>query len=534
MNLLVDRWLPVVRRDGTREKVAICDLLDEHPTNPIVDVEAPRADFRNAIYQLLIGIVQVAAAPEDEEDWYDLWKEPYTSESFREKVLIYEDCFEIDSDGPAFMQDFDSDQLLSKEHVNVFRLLLGTPGENTVKLNRDLFVKELPTFQLDAYWAAIALFLSQQVAGPPDGGGHREGLRGSGALTTLVLPIQESSDTSLWQVVWTNIFPQEETMSWNGNSEKAIFPWMTSTISSTGNKVAGFDVFHPLCVYWGMPWRVRFVLPALQGVCQTTGSESRQVIRQHCRLKHGNMYSNLWRHPFTPYKDKITDEDLEKNKKPSMRADSDRFLYTNWAALCLGNDKFQISRILSYHEGKRRYLRSVENLSFRLWASGFHMVPGEATVKNWNEAFFPLLYIAPEDSEYVEQRVEVFITQASNLAFALLSAVQEAWFTRPKDIKKPKDKLSFLTTSFWQNTEPDFYELLDRMVKNLDSPEVLADCAKQWRKCITREAYDLFDKSALTQQEDGLDMRRVVAARGSLEKQVGKAYRELNNLIEIE
>jgi CRISPR system Cascade subunit CasA len=63
MNLIKDPWLPIARQNGTREKISIRQQLDEYHKNPVTELEAPRPDFRNALYQLLIGIVQVAAAP---------------------------------------------------------------------------------------------------------------------------------------------------------------------------------------------------------------------------------------------------------------------------------------------------------------------------------------------------------------------------------------------------------------------------------------------------------------------------------------
>ena len=62
MNLLVDQWMPVIRRDGTRAKIAVYELLDDYQDNAVVDLESPRPDFYNALFQLLIWIVQVAAA----------------------------------------------------------------------------------------------------------------------------------------------------------------------------------------------------------------------------------------------------------------------------------------------------------------------------------------------------------------------------------------------------------------------------------------------------------------------------------------
>lgn len=105
MNLLYDQWLPIIRKDGSKSKIAIYQLLDDYRTNPVLELEAPRPDLKNALYQLLIGITQVAAMPEDEEEWAELFCSPHSPETYQEKILKFRDCFEIDSKGPAAYSD---------------------------------------------------------------------------------------------------------------------------------------------------------------------------------------------------------------------------------------------------------------------------------------------------------------------------------------------------------------------------------------------------------------------------------------------
>ena len=537
MNLLKDSWLPVIRQDGTREKVAICGLLDGYESNPIVDLEAPRPDFRNAIYQLLIGIVQVAAAPEDEEEWAELWEEPYSAEEFERKVLEYEHCFEIDSEGPAFMQDYDAELVKKSSPVSIFRLLIGSPSDNAVDQNKDLFVKESNGYELDAYWAAIALYATQ-TTGRPDGPGCRAGLQGTGPLIALLVPHSDSGRATFWQKLWLNVFPQDDTSIWKGNCDKAIFPWMTHTISSENDTMVRYDDLHPLSVYWGMPWRTRFVLPTQEGVCHLTGEDSPRTITCFRRMKHGNLYSNLWRNPFSPYRTQIKDKGKQGNGKLAMLATSDRFSYRAWGVLCFGDKQFNRCRIVDYFmETRSRYFMAGGTSPIRLWVCGFHM--DKAKAMSWNEALMPLLSIHKGARQKVSERIEVFTTQSSELARALEKAIKTAWFPLQKkglQKKGPQKKhdVSFLSTAFWENTELDFYRLLDRMMKVVDDARAWADCAKEWRDRITREALDLFDTWALAQQEEGLNMRRIVNAHGALRRSVQKVNKELNNYIEIE
>ena len=162
-----------------------------------------------------------------------------------------------------------------------------------------------------------------------------------------------------------------------------------------------------------------------------------------------------------------------------------------------------------------------------LWAAGYDMDNMKA--RCWYESSMPVYPLSPEDSKQVCQRTEFFLDQAIELVRGLQSTIREAWFSRPKDAK---GSVAFLDNSFWQNTEPDFYRLIDQMANNLDDIKIWADCARQWRDRIIRETSGLFDRWALSQQEDGLNMRRVVDARNHLEKVIRKIYKNFTNCIE--
>ncbi|RKX23728.1 MAG: type I-E CRISPR-associated protein Cse1/CasA, partial [Candidatus Zixiibacteriota bacterium] len=145
MNLMTDRWLPVRRRDGSEEKIAPHELTTQFDSNPIVELLAPRQDFRSALYQLLIGMFQVAAIPKDEDDWINLWDEPPSPEWLQEKLSVYRDCFEIDSTGPAFMQDY---LPLDTEPQPLDNLFVSLPANS--------HFQKSAIANISPYWAAVA------------------------------------------------------------------------------------------------------------------------------------------------------------------------------------------------------------------------------------------------------------------------------------------------------------------------------------------------------------------------------------------
>jgi len=542
LNLLKDPWLPIIRKDGDKEKIAIHQLLNSYAENPIMELESPRPDFRNALYQLLIGIVQVAAMPENERKWKRLFSEPYSSKEFSERVLKYEKCFEIDSDGPAFMQDFDN--LSDQSEKPIYWLIMGSPGENTIKLNKAHFVKDIQGFQLDPYWAAIALFELQTV-GPPDGGGHREGLSGSGALTTIILPVEKVESSTLWQKIWINIFPKEYINSWNGNREKQIFPWMIQTKSSTGDVKTFFDDLHPLSVYWGFPRRTRLLFSEKLGICSLTNTKSENLVKGYKMLKHGTLYHNTWQHPFVPYQNEHPDK--EGKKKNSMRAITANFSYANWCSVALNNERYKNSRIIDYFFTQRHStLRRELGITSLIWTSGFHMKSGEATVINWNEAKWPLYDLTNEESAKVYNFINMIVSEATIIQTELIESIKKAWF-KPRIIGRGKESwkrvvdsrkftlsTSHITSSFWQKTEPSFYSLLKKLVENLEDVELKNSLLDEWGTILKREVENLFDANALAQQEDGLNMKRVVKSRQELGKGIGKMFKNLKALKDVE
>lgn len=192
MNLINDAWIPALRADGSRGKIAPWQIAETE--NPISELDAPRADFQGALYQFLIGLLQTAFAPEDHDDWLEFWHTAPTPDVLREAFAHHKEAFElINPDGAAFMQDL---SLNDGETKPVTALLIDAPGAKTRKDNLDHFIKGKDHETMCPACAATALF-TLQINAPSGGQGHRVGLRGGGPLTTLVMPAE--ADT-LWQL----------------------------------------------------------------------------------------------------------------------------------------------------------------------------------------------------------------------------------------------------------------------------------------------------------------------------------------------
>ena len=146
----------------------------------------------------------------------------------------------------------------------------------------------------------------------------------------------------------------------------------------------------------------------------------------------------------------------------------------------------------------------------------------------------PLVLIPQQFERAFRERCEVFVSQATELAKQMREATKRAWFGPPKKGEKRigADATAFLGNAFWQNTERAFYQIVDEMTDHVDDAEVWAKSAEKWRDRIIEETRDLFDRCALAQQEDGLNMRRVVDARSHLEAVIRKVHKSFTNIIQ--
>lgn len=174
---------------------------------------------------MLIGILQCTVAPEDKEEWADIWHESIEFEQWEKALNTISLALQFGEQKPSFLQSFDP---LDSEYGSIAGLLVDAPGGNALKLNKDHFVKRGNVEQICPHCAAIALF-AIQTNSPAGGAGYRVGMRGGGPLTTLVVP-QEEDKYPLWKKLWLNVLPQEEPP--NVTQHPLIFPRLAPTKTS--------------------------------------------------------------------------------------------------------------------------------------------------------------------------------------------------------------------------------------------------------------------------------------------------------------
>ena len=522
MNLIEDRWIPVHRQNGEEEKIAPWELTSNFDRNPIVALAAPRPDFQGGLMQFLIGLLQTAAPPDEDNDleWEKWFEEPPTPEELRAKFDSFVDCFHLDGDGPRFMQDLELKKETPKvKEYSIYALLIDAPGENTVKNNTDHFIKRDCVIGMCYPCAATALFTLQTNA-PEGGSGHRTSLRGGGPLTTLVaLDPQENGieleSETLWHNIWLNIL-DKRSIDASIDTEKLhrIFPWLAPTRTSekkTGKTTYQTDV-HPLQMYWGMPRRIRLDFDHVtDGICDVCGDRICEWVTDYITLNLGVNYAG-WQHHLSPHS-------IDKNGKPSPHhPHPGGFPYGYWLDLSEGTDSHTPAKVVTEFKDKRK----LDTEQLRLWIFGYDTK--SAKIRNWYETTYPIYLFSDTSHRTIfANRVQKKIEASKEVAKYVHNGVKEAL--------NIKGNLGAITESFYANTEREFFNELKNLYDTLRENGNGLDILERWYEIITDSGEKLFDDYTLREDVAFSDMKRIVQARKQLRKDL--YGNKLRNILHI-
>lgn len=502
MNLVHDNWLQAVHMEGV--------ALPIHPSSvanlDLSDLDAPRPDFQGAQYQFLIGLLQTAYAPADEDEWLKRWRTPPTTEELQAAFAPWADAFILNADGPAFMQDL--------QPTPEFRLR--DIGELLIDQGSDINLYFGPASRqsgLCPACAATALFALQCNA-PSGGVGHRVSMRGGGPLTTLIRPPEAPGrPAALWHKLWLNVMPKtairQRAGQQAGNERAAILPWLgpTRTSERKDGQTAPADG-HPLQAYWGMPRRIRLDWTSTEaGRCSVCNAATDRLLRCFSTKNYGVNYLG-WEHPLTPYYH-------DPKKKNCLCPSRDRrgIGYRHWLGLMLGNERQPEPAQVVRHYLAERWSALEHTGAPRLWVFGFDL--DNAKARCWYDTTLPVHAVPPDRIDDFARAVRAMLEVAQEAAGLLRSHVKQAWFDRPKDHKDDPA----VPQSFWQRTEGAFYAMLDDLQQQqaLYGPS-LAAVYSRWHAAVIEHTLRLFDQWAEGAYEQCADLKRVVDARADLEK----------------
>lgn len=500
MNLINDPWIPAIRADGSRCTIAPWEIGVSE--NPVKEIVAPRPDFRGAIYQFLIGLIQTAFAPDDDDQWREWWQETPSCDQLKKVFERVADAFQLVNDnGPAFMQDYNLPD--DAVEFDIRGLLIDAPGDKTVKDNLDHFVKRDSVPGLCNSCLASSI-MTLQTNAPSGGQGHRTGLRGGGPLTTLILP--EDTGTSIWKMLWLNVLSWEERFSHRIERPlPEVFPWMGETRESTHDQQTAPEDVDGLQLYWGTPRRIRVKTKGEAGACAVCGFI--EPLWTSYRAKNfGVNYSSTWQHALSPYKRKE-----EKDKSISFisfKGKQGGFTYSDWLSLTIGDEEKEIAAfvVTSFNQIKAFQIHGMSH--YRLWCFGYDMDNMKA--RCWYDQTMPLVVLSSKEKRktFID-KVEKLLAAADETSIRLKIAVKSAWFSRPKDVKVDT---SFIAAAFREETERRFYSIIGNLRSLIEANEPVAGCLKEWAEFLKETARRLFDRFALMDTDEIKNMKRIANA----------------------
>lgn len=507
-------WIPYRRRSGRLEWGGIALLADDLAGDPVVALAAPRPDFNGALTEFLIGMMSAALVPADEQDWLEAWRNPPTPAALESALRTLPPAFDLDGDGTRFLQDLTDADFTDQDVSPIERLLFDSPGEQTLKLNKDLFVKRDRTDRLGRPAAAMAL-LTMQTYAPAGGQGNRTSLRGGGPLTTVVDPrVAASGNTDeqpLWEKIWANIETiegwQTRALPSHPTTPDSLFPWIVPTRKSDpksgGTPTTPADG-HPLQVYFGMPRRIRLEF-AEAGVCGLTGLPDDRTVTGFKMRNYGIQYS-AWRHPLSPhYRPRAGAEWLPVHAQPGGVG------WKDWVGLTLEDA-----------EDGREPAKTVEQFQLRGRALGARLVRVHAfgvdfdnmKCRAWNDASVPLFVTPGADKLQLLNAAATRLTRGGDLAAAMLVIyVKAALFAEPEEAN---GDFSEIKRRFWGETEEPFYDALGRLAAEESGEKTAMAEGHRFLAAMTGAALRIFDQWCPLEGAPPDLLRRIVKARYGL------------------
>ncbi len=514
-DLRFEPWIPWRRRSGAVSWGTVSGLLAELGTDPVVGIASPRPDFDAALTEFLIGLLSMALTPADETAWRAAWNAPPSVEELEQRLRSLPPAFDLDGEGPRFLQDHDRAAFEATEVVPVDQLLIDSPGEQTLKNNTDLFVKRSRVQRLGRPAAAMAL-LTLQTYAPSGGKGHRTSLRGGGPLTSIVAPPVPSpaEPTSFWRVLWANVVTVEtwQSLAPRRNRSAAepelLFPWLAPTRTSqpkTGRTTTPADA-HPLQAFVGMPRRLR--LEFEDGArCDLTGLSDTRTVTGFRRLGYGVEYDG-WMHPLSPhYRQRADQPWLPVHGQPGGVG------WRDWRGLTsLAEDPEHVPALTVAHFLRRRApALGMRRISVDVF--GFDV--DNMKCRGWVEAVLPAFVV---DDPELRQRLEILsrrcVEGAEVAAQALRWAVRQALFGQVEEIRG--EVLDDASARFWADTQAPFFGLLQRAIDDAASENALQGLATGFCAEMERVALSTFDQAAPLAAEPRI-LARLVRARYGLQ-----------------
>ncbi|MBL8507276.1 MAG: type I-E CRISPR-associated protein Cse1/CasA, partial [Chitinimonas sp.] len=374
---------------------------------------------------------------------------------------------------------------------------------------------------------------------PAGGVGHRTSLRGGGPLTTLLVP--KAEEATLWRTVWLNVLTSQQfepgrVYEGSAQGDTAIFPWLTPTRTSEGDRKALPIDTHPLQMYWAMPRRIRLNLDAVEaGACDLCGETSAALVTSFTTKNYGTSYAQFV-HPLSPHS-----IDEKRNLKLPRHGQPGGVGYRDWLGLVFlrGAEGREPAKVVLAAAGGMDTRRRVSGLG--IWAFGYDMDNMKA--RAWCDARLPWFDVPESQRSECVRVAGRAIEAAEKVEYLLRDALRRVWFGKlkqfdrekrranwdmPKSAKLDSDAMLALQATFWRETTEDFFVLVKAILNEEDEQAYL----QVWHAALWKKVQSLFEQATRDAACDVEQLKRQVVVAEELRGYChGRALREALGLI---
>lgn len=512
-NLIREAWLPVRRADGSCDRITPSGIVTDLSNNPVLVVDWPRADFNGATLEFLIGLLATAFPPKDKNEWLERWENPAAPADLDRAFERVAFAFDLDGDNPRFMQEFgDLEGGFNRE---IAALLIEQPGQQTIERNADHFIKHGTTRAISRATAAIGLF-TMQTYSPAGGRGYLTSIRGGGPLTTLVAVDPRDGESSLWQLLWSNV-PEAAEQDWVADPTE-VFPWLAATRTSRTFPVTTPEHGHPLQAFWGMPRRIRLIFEAANGRICDLGSPDDNVLAVGWKTRQYGIKYEGWIHPLSPY-GRPKSNGLPK----AVKANSGKMGYRHWLGVVQedpDNDRFTAHCVKAFRNERAQ---NVNIAGIRVIAFGYDMDKMKA--RCWCQREMPVPNVSDINRETFDEQVTQVVWATNMAADMIRSAVKRALLAQSAGTQAG---ILLQIDRLWRDTEFQFLDLLNELARGGPYDPVLLE---NWLNTLRRTALATFDAVVSKKGHGNGAWTRLVEARKSLARELnGKDIRVILGL----
>jgi CRISPR system Cascade subunit CasA len=134
----------------------------------------------------------------------------------------------------------------------------------------------------------------------------------------------------------------------------------------------------------------------------------------------------------------------------------------------------------------------------------------------WYDVHFPFFVMNEGQRKNLVDWASELIKTAREVVTLLRGAIKAAWFRRPEDAK---GDISIVDQQFWEETEPDFYRLLEQLANLPDGTRMApAEIYESWLHVLQIALRQIFEKNCFESMPEELDLKRIVTAKQALWK----------------